>query len=133
MFISWATLADIRPINASLSLSVAAPTLRVVAERLIVPLTEGQDGAVAIGHGPITDVDRRSVEVLCRTAAAAKRTLRLVAAATLNDKLALIGRMSASVAHEMNNPLAYVTLNLDLLDEQTAGPAPPGPRRPRPR
>jgi len=30
--------------------------------------------------------------------------------------------MSASVAHEMNNPLAYVTLNLNLLDEQTTGP-----------
>jgi signal transduction histidine kinase len=89
---------------------------------LLVPLGDGADGAVAIGHGPISDVDRRSVEVLCRTAAAAIRSLSLVAAATLNDKLALIGRMSASVAHEMNNPLAYVTLNLNLLDEQTTGP-----------
>lgn len=100
---------------------VPMPTLRVAGEVLVVPLGDGADGGVAIGHGPISDVDRRSVEVLCRTAAAAMRSLSLVAAATLNDKLALIGRMSASVAHEMNNPLAYVTLNLNLLDEQTSG------------
>jgi two-component sensor histidine kinase len=98
------------------------PTLQVAGDALLVPLGDDADGAVAIGHGPISDVDRRSVEVLCRTAAAAIRSLSLVAAATLNDKLALIGRMSASVAHEMNNPLAYVTLNLNLLDEQTTGP-----------
>jgi signal transduction histidine kinase/ActR/RegA family two-component response regulator len=36
----------------------------------------------------------------------------------LADRLAAVGRLSAGIAHEINNPLAYVTSNLDYLDEQ---------------
>ena len=90
--------------------------LRVDGDRLVLGL--GAGGGEVTGHGPIDDVDRASVEVLARTAAAALRALALLAAAQIHDKLALVGRLSASVAHEMNNPLAFVGLNLALLDEQ---------------
>ena len=110
------------PPHRAPSSGFAAPVLHVAGDRLLVPLGDGGEAGLVVGHGPITDVDRKSVEVLCRTSAAAMWTLDLVAAAILNDKLALIGRMSASVAHEMNNPLAYVTVNLGLLEEQITGP-----------
>jgi PAS domain S-box-containing protein len=34
------------------------------------------------------------------------------------EKLAVLGKMSATVAHEMRNPLGAITLNLDLLEEE---------------
>lgn len=37
------------------------------------------------------------------------------------DRLASVGSMAAGVAHEINNPLAYVITNLELLQEAIAG------------
>ena len=36
----------------------------------------------------------------------------------VSDRMASVGLLAAGVAHEVNNPLAYVTANLELLEEQ---------------
>jgi PAS domain S-box-containing protein len=41
------------------------------------------------------------------------------------DRMATIGTLAAGVAHELNNPLAYVMLNLNLLSSELAGVLPP--------
>ncbi|MFN0251246.1 MAG: ATP-binding protein [Kofleriaceae bacterium] len=88
----------------------------------IVRVFDGDVGVgVAIGIGEATQAERRSVEVMCHTAFAAIKAIELLRAASINDKLALIGRMSAGVAHEINNPLAFVALNLGMLEEQLTG------------
>jgi two-component system cell cycle sensor histidine kinase/response regulator CckA len=41
----------------------------------------------------------------------------------LSDRMASLGTLAAGVAHEINNPLAYVATNLDLLQSQGAARA----------
>jgi PAS domain S-box-containing protein len=59
--------------------------------------------------------EQKEAERVVRELAERQRELerRLIAA----DRLASVGTLAAGVAHEINNPLAYVTSNLDLLLE----------------
>ncbi|MBP6633097.1 MAG: response regulator [Kofleriaceae bacterium] len=116
---------DEAPPMLTASAAQSTTRLSIVTEHdgtlLLRPTDDDLAGCVAVGLGTLSDDDRRSLDVLCSTAAAAARNLALTQTATLNEKLALVGRISAGVAHEMNNPLAYVLLNLNLLDEQIEG------------
>ncbi|MGD0527701.1 MAG: ATP-binding protein [Polyangiaceae bacterium] len=47
----------------------------------------------------------------------------------VSDRMASVGTLAAGVAHEINNPLAYVLANLEMMSEQlaeAAGSLPPG-------
>jgi signal transduction histidine kinase len=44
------------------------------------------------------------------------------------DRLTSLGTLAAGIAHEINNPLAYVLLNLGYVDEEIAKLVPPGAR-----
>ena len=37
-----------------------------------------------------------------------------------SERLAVVGRMSANVAHEIKNPLGTIVLNAELLEEELA-------------
>ncbi|MEM9071664.1 MAG: ATP-binding protein [Myxococcota bacterium] len=72
---------------------------------------------VALGAGGSADHG----ELLCQTAVASIRNTELMQAAMTNEKLAMLGRLSAGVAHEVANPLAYVLANLESLAEELSG------------
>jgi PAS domain S-box-containing protein len=65
-----------------------------------------EDGTPAILHGLVSDVtaERERAERLVHT-----------------ERLATIGQMAAGVAHEINNPLHFLILNLSLLEEGLEG------------
>jgi signal transduction histidine kinase/CheY-like chemotaxis protein len=83
----------------------------------------GPDGLVVEVIGVAIDItDRRRAEAALKQSEA-----RLIDA----DRLASLGTLAAGVAHEINNPLSYVLLNLDLvlreLDAHSLGDESPVP------
>lgn len=56
--------------------------------------------------------------MLIRAIDRAKREERLLAEQALSRRLASLGAFAAGLGHEVNNPLAYVSLNLELLERE---------------
>ena len=79
---------------------------------LLAPL-HGPSGVMG-GLGIVEDITERQ---------------RIEAALARTNRMASIGTLAAGVAHEINNPLVYVTLGLELigreLERLRAGPSPP--------
>lgn len=70
---------------------------------------------------PIELEDGRAALTIARDVTDRKRAEQQVMHA---NRLASIGSLAAGVAHELNNPLAYVIANLDIVLEQLAGDSP---------
>jgi two-component system, NtrC family, sensor kinase len=69
----------------------------------------------------LEQVGRRDAEALARQQAVELDTARVRLART--EKLSMAGQLAASVGHEINNPLAFVLGNLQVVLEQLAGVA----------
>ena len=84
----------------------------------VVPLHDGaRDYGLAIGRH-VSREDVRAAELLTRTALGQLRNARLEREARVSEKLAVLSRLSASVAHEMNTPLAFVNANLLAIQDE---------------
>lgn len=75
--------------------------IRMVAAPIIDP-----EGSVSGGIAALTEIDMEK---------------RAEAALMKSEKLAAVGRMAASISHEINNPLAAVTNLLYLVEQNTRG------------
>jgi PAS domain S-box-containing protein len=78
----------------------------IVARGTVYPIF-GEQGEVIAIEGVLADV---SAERAART--------RLVQA----DRLSTLGTLAAGVAHEINNPAAFLLIGLDMLDRMMSGP-----------
>jgi two-component system, NtrC family, sensor kinase len=96
------SLASGEPSESELSFTDATGLPRtVITKRAVFPGADGQPALVSV----IRDVtERKRMETQLRLA----------------DRMASMGTLAAGVAHEINNPLAYVCANIAYLSEQLA-------------
>jgi two-component system, NtrC family, sensor kinase len=103
-----------------------------VVERVVEVLTHGgaapiveerllrKDGTSVVAeiaaHSTVFDGEQAML-VIARDVSARKE---IDAQLVLNDRLASLGRLSASIGHELNNPLAYVLGNVTLMQRELA-------------
>jgi PAS domain S-box-containing protein len=93
---------NLRRALAGHSFTVSAQIGPTTLESFMGPLY-GEDGRVSGMLGISTDVTER---------------LRLQRQVTHADRMAVLGRLAASIAHEINNPLAYVTESIRIATER---------------
>jgi two-component system NtrC family sensor kinase len=75
---------------------------------------------VVVGRG-VREAPTGHAELLCRITSAALQNLELIRSTLVNEKLAVLGRVMAAVAHEVNNPLTFVLANLRSLEAELDG------------
>jgi len=95
---------NLRRALAGQSFTVSSQIGPTTLESFMGPLY-GEDGSVSGMLGISTDVTER---------------LRLQRQVTHADRMAVLGRLAASIAHEINNPLAYVTESIRIATERIA-------------
>ena len=82
---------------------------------------DGSTFPVDVSTTAITLDDRRAVLAVIRDATERKALEGMTAVLAQSERLASIGLLSAGVAHEINNPLAYIANNLAVLERDFAG------------
>jgi two-component system, NtrC family, sensor kinase len=75
--------------------------------------------AASLGSGAVRVFEARLAAEQAR-GEAAERLAETERGRSESDRLALVGRLAASVAHELSNPLTYLSSNLQLLEREAA-------------
>ena len=84
-----------------------------------------RDGAVVIAEVAALRVEFEGAHAVLAIARDHTERKALEARLMFADRMASIGTMAAGLAHEVNNPLAYLKANLALIDEELASGASP--------
>ncbi len=97
-----------------------------VQSSIVYPMSAGDRliGVLSIsrktGGRPYHKRDLQTASVIASQVSLALENRRLLHEIVQSDRLATVGQIAASVAHEINNPISYVLASQDYLEEQLA-------------
>ena len=121
---------------AGTALLIAVFTAMVLAQLVLRPMHVIRSSLSRLGRGDLgATLDLRDDEefrelgdvfdqVSAQLRAAAPEGLKPVQLAELSRRIAMVGRLTAGVAHEMKNPLNAMTIHLELLKQKLAAGKP---------
>ncbi|MHB8416908.1 MAG: sensor histidine kinase [Myxococcales bacterium] len=120
----WHNLALALGAGAGAWLDGVPPLLGATVTAAILTAFWVSERSARIGTAALQQLDERHREL----AAAHAELERVQGAAVAQEKLAGLGLLAAGIAHEINNPMTYVTSNVDMLlrdmrDEPVLSPA----------
>jgi signal transduction histidine kinase len=112
--------------NDALAVSSSLPLPHLVELGCVIPLGAVAYSLVARFAADARDLVRLREELETRVAERSRELTCAVDALHRSEKLAAMGQLAAGVAHEVNNPIAVVTSNLQFLAEalKRGGPLP---------
>jgi len=90
-----------------------------VAEERMLRRQDGREVAVEVVAVPLTDAEGRRVACVAILRDVDERR-RMLARLQISERLASLGTLSAGLAHEINNPLAFVIANLSWVKTRLA-------------
>jgi signal transduction histidine kinase len=122
-------------VAASVALLVAVASAMLLAQWVLRPMHVIRSSLSRLGRGDLgATLDLRDAEfrelgdvfdqVSAQLRAAAPEGLKPAQLAELSRRIAMVGRLTAGVAHEMKNPLNAMTIHLELLKQKLASGRP---------
>jgi len=114
-----------RSIDSLVTASTRAAAIAVAEGDTATPVEAAILGSDGVEH-PVELMGRRHHDGPRDVGVVAVREIaerkRMQAQLVLTDRLASLGTLAAGAAHEINNPLAYVTVNVELVRERLQSP-----------
>jgi signal transduction histidine kinase len=125
-------------VAAGIAVGVAVLSAMLLAQVVLRPMHVIRSSLSRLGRGDLgatldlrDDAEFRDLgdvfdQVSAQLRAAAPEGLKPAQLAELSRRIAMVGRLTAGVAHEMKNPLNAMTIHLELLKQKLASARPAG-------
>ena len=123
-------------VAAGIALLVAVASAMLLAQVVLRPMHVIRSSLSRLGRGDLgatldlrDDAELRDLgdvfdQVSAQLRAASPQGLKPAQLAELSRRIAMVGRLTAGVAHEMKNPLNAMTIHLELLKQKLAASKP---------